>query len=371
MKKELIIIAFVLSLIGFMVNVRSVNLKKSYLKDTEIMGVYINNELSEKIPSKDEAKFYKAICDDGNVSVSWDSETWGLLLKNLTAKTKCNLYFYSGQTVFDFDYTGGEQTFTAPITGPYEVELWGAQGGGDDDKYTGGYGAYSNGVLNISKNTEIFINVGKSGNYCIGEGCVSEIAYNGGGSCKALHGYISNSSCGSGGGATHIAFKSGLLSTLESNKSDILMVSGGGGGANNANYPYNYANGGSGGGFKGNSGVYTGAQDFYVNGAGGKGGTQISGNSFGIGSCNNGYTKVGGGGGYYGGIGSDINGAGGGSGYIGNPLLKDKVMYCYNCEESDEESTKTISTTCSEETPTENCAKKGNGYARITLVSID
>ena len=62
---------------------------------------------------------------------------------------------------------------------------------------------------------------------------------------------------------------------------------------------------------------------------------------------------------------------GGGSGYIGNSLLKDKVMYCYDCEESSEESTKTISTTCSEETPTENCAKKGNGYARITLVSID
>lgn len=51
MKKGLIIIAFVLSLIVFMVNVRSVNLKKSYLKDTEIMGVYINNKLSEETPT--------------------------------------------------------------------------------------------------------------------------------------------------------------------------------------------------------------------------------------------------------------------------------------------------------------------------------
>lgn len=57
---------------------------------------------------------------------------------------------------------------------------------------------------------------------------------------------------------------------------------------------------------------------------------------------------------------------GGGSGYIGNSQLTDKAMYCYNCEESSEESTKTISTTRAEETPTENCAKKGNGYARIT-----
>ena len=76
----------------------------------------------------------------------------------------------------------------------------------------------------------------------------------------------------------------------------------------------------------------------------------------------------GGGGGYYGGFGGTTDGVsgGGGYGYIGNSLLSNKAMYCYNCEESSEESTKTISTTCAEETPTENCAKKGNGYARIT-----
>ena len=60
--------------------------------------------------------------------------------------------------------------------------------------------------------------------------------------------------------------------------------------------------------------------------------------------------------------------SGGGSGYIGNSLLSNKAMYCYNCEESSEESTKIISTTCAEETPTSNCAKKGNGYARITYI---
>ena len=46
-------------------------------------------------------------------------------------------------------------------------------------------------------------------------------------------------------------------------------------------------------------------------------------------------------------------------------------MYCYNCEESSEESTKTISTTCVEEKTTGNCAKKGNGYARITYIGND
>ena len=82
-----------------------------------------------------------------------------------------------------------------------------------------------------------------------------------------------------------------------------------------------------------------------------------------------------GGSGYYGGGGgtraNDDSSGAGGSGYVGNSLLKNKVMYCYNCEESNEKNTKTISTTCNEETPTSNCSKKGNGYARINLVSID
>ena len=72
-------------------------------------------------------------------------------------------------------------------------------------------------------------------------------------------------------------------------------------------------------------------------------------------------------GGYYGGS-SSARGAGGGSGYIGNNLLYNKIMYCYNCEESTEESTKTISTTCTSETTTENCSKQGNGYTRITYL---
>ena len=85
----------------------------------------------------------------------------------------------------------------------------------------------------------------------------------------------------------------------------------------------------------------------------------------------------GGGGGWYGGFANTSEGhascdsGGGGSGYIGNSLLTNKVMYCYNCEESNEENTKTISTTFNKETPTSYCAKNGNGYARITLVSID
>ena len=78
--------------------------------------------------------------------------------------------------------------------------------------------------------------------------------------------------------------------------------------------------------------------------------------------------RGGGGGGFYGG-GHAYNDKGyGGSGYIGNTLLTNKSMYCYNCTESSDTATKTISTTCSNETPTENCAKKSNGYVRITYI---
>ena len=146
-----------------------------------------------------------------------------------------------------------------------------------------------------------------------------------------------------------------------------MIVAGGGGGA------YSGLNGASGGGFQGNNGADRTGSEYKK----AYGGTQVAAGTgykiggFGYGgSCRVSHDTncSGGGAGFYGGAGAfGINGAGG-SGYIGNTLLTDKTMYCYNCTESSEESTKTVSTTCAEETPTENCAKKGNGYARITYI---
>lgn len=56
--------------------------------------------------------------------------------------------------------------------------------------------------------------------------------YNNGGSntkSTIYSGYVKMP--GSGGGATHIATRSGLLYTLENYKSDVLIVAGGGGGS--------------------------------------------------------------------------------------------------------------------------------------------
>lgn len=295
---------------------------------------------------------------------------------NLTCKLKLNKISraekaYDGPIEWTFDYTGGEQTFTAPVNGTYKLEVWGAQGGGDTS-YTGGYGGYSIGHVSLTNGKILYLNVAEKGKYCTGNECIADNTYNGGGYCQSLDNQRAGaiSSCGSGGGATHIATKSGLLYTLKENKNSLVIVAGGGGGANYCN-GFNYANGGHGGGYIGTSAIDIGARDFSVNGGlEATGGTQTSGYAFGQGSKygNSSNTNVGGGSGLYGGKSSTINGAGGGSGYIGNTLLTEKSMYCYNCTESSEESTKTISTTCTSETPTENCSKQGNGYARITLI---
>ena len=270
----------------------------------------------------------------------------------------------------------GSYTYTIPRTGLYKLETWGAQGGGT----TGGYGGYSTGNIAVEEGTILYLNVG-------GKGTSTTGGYNGGGNAS---GSTTNIYGGAGGGATHIAVSSGMLSTLTDKTADILIVSGGGGGA--AGWVGNhtvYSDGGSAGGYTGNSGIagknsvssgkYTepggGTQT-----AGGTAavGTEVSGKagSFGQGADSGNRMYGGGGGGYYGGGGGggsyyiSLSG-GGGSGYIGNSLLTDKYMYCYNCTTSDEESTKTYTTTNVSDTPTSDYAKGGDGAIKITFMGAD
>ena len=261
----------------------------------------------------------------------------------------------------DFDYTGTEQVFVVPVSGTYKIETWGASGGQHTNSAKQAHGGYAGGQIFLNSATRLYIYVGSTDLRICDETAQGRClgGYNGGGDT-----WFGNSQkWGSSGGATHVAMIPGILSTLENSKENILIVAGGGGGTYDVN-------GASGGGYVGVNG------HFRENFTTANGGTQISGGSgytsgtFGQGGiCEEGRINYsGGGGGYYGGASAGgIDGAGG-SGYIGNSLLTNKVMYCYNCEESSEESTKTISTTCAEETPTSNCAKKGNGYARITYI---
>ena len=167
---------------------------------------------------------------------------------------------------WNYDYTGGEQTFTVPTTGTYKLETWGAQGGSINETYYGGYGAYSFGNIKISQNDKLYINVGGTGKIYEYPNVVDKTTngnikaaggYNGGGNgikywTDSLNSKQFNVS---GGGASHIALISGVLSNLESKKEKILLVASGGSGAQYFNYnsgeTYNYGSGASGGGVEG------------------------------------------------------------------------------------------------------------------------
>ena len=272
-----------------------------------------------------------------------------------------------------FDYTGTIQTFTAPHTGDYKLEVWGAQGGSGDTNVHGGYGGYSVGTIALTQGDTLYICVGgKGGGSATSDTTV--VGYNGGGEAN----YGGNR--GNGGGATHIALSTGTLDTLENNLSDILIVAGGGGGAGY------YAgsdsgDGGSGGGYIGGHGLFVDSTTGDSNSHTGSGGTQSTGGETedysiqSIGSFGQGANRddgdlwggSGGGGGFYGGGASTNNaGAGGGSGYINTTELTNACMFGYNVSESAATATRTVSTLAHSETPTAQTAKIGNGYAKIS-----
>ena len=198
--------------------------------------------------------------------------------------------------------------------------MWGAQGGGwgSHDNAPGGY---SDGWKILTKNQVLYVVVGGKGidasHYTDGT------SYNGGGIQKDTNNKMV---CG-GGGATHIATKTGLLKDLSSNKTSVICVAGGAGsnGAWSAQGP-NYQ---SGGGLVGLGSAPTGGPDDTPT-KHDTGGTQtgcgpdgIKG-GFGYGGSPDPsiYKYACGGGGWYGGnasgggVSSNVGG-GGGSGYIG------------------------------------------------------
>ena len=250
---------------------------------------------------------------------------------------------YIGETTEDctngtstlFNYTGGEQTFTALCPGKYKLEVWGAQAGG----LYSGYGGYSTGDIELSTNEILYINVGgQGGTTTTTTGATG--GYNGGGA----GGTSANSSVGGqgGGGATHIALTSGLLKNLSENRNSVLIVAGGGGATVSKQWN-SYQGGHAGGAYGLNGKVYSSSSNSFS-----IGGSQTSGYAFGQGSkgadgYNTSYSAEGNGGsggGWYGGSAitvkteSNQNTSGaGGSSYIGNTRLTNKYMVGYNSQE--------------------------------------
>ena len=58
-----------------------------------VVGAYINGEYSNTIPGKNDGYAVKSVSCDNNATGSWDNDAWGIVLTNMTKRTKCNVYF--------------------------------------------------------------------------------------------------------------------------------------------------------------------------------------------------------------------------------------------------------------------------------------
>ena len=333
----------------------------------------------------------------GNVLMPDYTGTITVVVNNENAESSTYVFNYTREVktagftnITDFDYTGDYQTFTAPASGMYKLETWGAQGGTGYLYYNGhgGYGAYATGYVYLEQGETIYVIVGGMGGGSTSTSANYAGGYNGGG--YSWHWIDNNVYSGAGGGATHIATTGDLLKDLSDKRDTILVVAAGGGGSTYWNNTYTL--GGDGGGIKGNDGKQVAHGDGYA-GMGGtqtEGGTTVRGGTnydraipydggFGYGGNSSKTTApksgggAGGGAGWYGGAGADVQpGAGGGSSYIGSTNLLSfdsenfKHMTCYECETSEDENTYTISTDKASEEAISDYAKKRNGFARIT-----
>ena len=255
-----------------------------------------------------------------------------------------------------FNYTGGIQTFTAPFSGTYKLEVYGAQGGtatytAASKTGTGGKGGYSYGSINLTAGDKLYVCVGGQGAGTDGATTTKTAAggYNGGGNgfAQAVYdGTSSGAAAGGGGGATHIGKTNTTLANTSS--TNVLIVAGGGGGGAIGQLA-SACTGGAGGGT-----ATAGTKADYGSGNVGVAGA-VSGGSYGTGkSCTSSITTGqcsaggGGGGGYAGGgCGYSTQYAAGGSGAGGTGYVGGVTSGT-----------------------TSNGQRTGNGQAIITLTKI-
>lgn len=206
----------------------------------------------------------------------------------LTAAIKCLDNSLSGGTYNWYYYTGSAQSWTAPASGYYFFEAWGARGGGDN----AANGGYSGGWHWVGAGQTIYVYAGQRGK-AQGEGT----AWNGGGASGAA----GTGNQGGGGGTDFRLASPGTINGI-SNSDSRFLVAGGSGGRQSS-----FGIASSGGGWFGGNGN-------------GYGGTQTTGYSAGNGESGGGYDIMGAGGGWWGGgavsTATDVT-TGSGSGYIG------------------------------------------------------
>lgn len=213
---------------------------------------------------------------------------------------------------------GREKEYVAQATGTYKIELLGASGGdSNNNKISGGFGAYTSGEIYLNKDDVLYLNVGCAGSSASGEeNANAEGGFNGGGNGTTASEGVTYS--GGGGGATDVRFGGNTLN-------DRIMVAAGGSGAGNGEDPDSGMPGGSLASENSGSNGPKGATQT----TGGKAASGGNAGSFGKGA--DGATLgSGAGGGYYGGAGGVASGTTGvpgtgGTSYISGMLGSNSV----------------------------------------------
>lgn len=278
------------------------------------------------------------------------------------------LYFGKFKTgdILNVPYSGASVSTILP-KGTYKLEVWGAEGGGrrisgNPNSGLGGYGGYSKGTLTLAKEQSVFLysgGVGASTDSTLAEG-----GFNGGG-CAWGSGHSEPGNGGGGGSDIRIG--------QDSLYARVIVAGGGGGGGEDSGDSIGHGGG--------TSGIASGSGTAYPGTATGATG----GGAFGQGAHtpNDGG---GGGGGWYGGgttngsqtrptsnNSSDTSGGSGGSGYVytsstasnyPSGCLLDSSMYLTDA------STVAGDTTIVSPTGSSLTGSQGNGYCRITVISV-
>lgn len=148
-------------------------------------------------------------------------------IKNLLFSTFAFIYAFSCLSLNEipevmadsgttYVYTGNEDIYTASKTGEYQIEVWGASGGGANLS-EGGMGGYTKATIKLLAGEKLYVHVGQQGE-------IGGSATYGGGAAA------SNNKAGAGGGASWVTKTSSPQDHVIIDNINLLLVSGGGGG---------------------------------------------------------------------------------------------------------------------------------------------